>query len=216
VSIGFAIARIITVILLFWALDRHPYGYYKLLRFVVCSVTVYGTYFSAKLEKIGWVWTFGIIAILFNPLIPIYLGKGTWQIIDLAVGILLLISIFVLRKSQSGQVDEDPKNEIALDKLRTGEADDTKWIYEKTPDQCDDKRIGERENHHKARVFIVDQGYKADYKVYFVDQAHQEKNAALIAGGELVKYEHQANAKVYIVNREYQADIKITRKNFPS
>jgi hypothetical protein len=97
---GFKIARIIAVILLFLALGRHPYGYYKLLRFVVCGVTVYGVYFATKMQKIGWVLTFGIIAILFNPLIPIYLSRGTWQFIDLGVGVVLLISILVLRKSR--------------------------------------------------------------------------------------------------------------------
>ena len=102
---GFTIARIIAAILLFLALDRHPYGYYKLLRFVVCGVNVYGVYFAVKLEKIGWAWTFGIIAILFNPLIPIYFRRGTWQFIDLSVAVLLLLSIFLLKKSQSGQVD---------------------------------------------------------------------------------------------------------------
>jgi hypothetical protein len=97
---GFTIARIIAAILLFLALGRHPYGYYKLLRFVVCGVTVYGVYFATKKEKIAWVWPFGIIAILFNPLIPIYLRRGTWQFIDFAVAILLLISVLVLRKSR--------------------------------------------------------------------------------------------------------------------
>jgi hypothetical protein len=67
----------------------------------------------------------------------------------------------------------------------------------------------------QAKVFIVDQAYKANYKVYFVDQPYQEKNAAIIAGGKLVKYEHEADVKVYIVNQDYQADIKIIRKNFP-
>jgi hypothetical protein len=90
---GFIITRIIAAILLFLALGRHPYGYYEILRLVVCGVTIYGVYFSAKLKKIGWVFTFGIIAILFNPLIPIYLRRGTWQFIDLAVAVLLLLSI---------------------------------------------------------------------------------------------------------------------------
>lgn len=102
---GFTIARIIAAILLFLALDRHTYGYYKLLRFVVCGVTVYGVYFAAKFEKIGWAWTFGIIAFLFNPLIPIHLHKGSWVIIDLGVAVLLLVSIFLLRKPQSGKGD---------------------------------------------------------------------------------------------------------------
>jgi hypothetical protein len=69
---------------------------------------------------------------------------------------------------------------------------------------------------YKPNVFIVDQKYKADYKVYFVDEPQQERNVVLIAGGKLVRYEHQANVKVYIVNQEYQADIKITKNNFPT
>lgn len=68
----------------------------------------------------------------------------------------------------------------------------------------------------QAKVFIVDQPYKAKYKVYFVDQPYQEKNAQIIAGGKLVKNEWEADEKVCIVQQEYQADIKITRKNFPS
>jgi len=100
---GFTIARIVAAILLFLALGRHPYGYYTLLRFVVRGVTIYGVYFSVKVEKIGWAVTFGIIAILFNPLIPIYLRRGYWQFIDLTVAVLLLIWIFLLRKSQAGQ-----------------------------------------------------------------------------------------------------------------
>lgn len=68
----------------------------------------------------------------------------------------------------------------------------------------------------KAKVFIVLQEYKAKHKVFFVDQAHKEKNAALISPGELVKNEYQAEVKVFIVQQEYKADIKIMRKNFPS
>lgn len=67
----------------------------------------------------------------------------------------------------------------------------------------------------KAKVFIVDQEYKADYKVCFVDQKQKEKNAQLISPGVLVKSAHQADVKVCIVQQEYKADIKITRKSFP-
>ena len=67
----------------------------------------------------------------------------------------------------------------------------------------------------KAKIFVVDQEYRADRKVYFVDQAYQEKNAVLISPGELVRQEYQADTKVFIVDQEYRADIKIMRKNFP-
>ena len=66
-----------------------------------------------------------------------------------------------------------------------------------------------------AKVFIVDQDYKADYKVFFVDQNFNEVNAQIITGGELVSQEYQADVKVFIVKQDYQATIKITHKNFP-
>jgi len=67
----------------------------------------------------------------------------------------------------------------------------------------------------KAKVFIVDHDYKADYKVFFVDQSYKEKNAQIIAGGELVDHDYKAEVKVFIVDQDYKADIKIMRKNFP-
>jgi hypothetical protein len=66
-----------------------------------------------------------------------------------------------------------------------------------------------------AKVFIENQEYKANHKVFFVDHDYQQKNHQLICPGVLVKQEYQANVKVFIVSQEYKADIKITRNNFP-
>lgn len=104
---GFIIARIIAVILLFWALDEHRYGYYTLLRFVVCGVTAYGAYLAAEIEKKGWTWTFGILTVLFNPVIPIHLNRETWAFIDIGVAILLLVSIFLIKRHRRSGGDND-------------------------------------------------------------------------------------------------------------
>jgi hypothetical protein len=98
---GFTIARIIAAILLVWALDKHPYSYYTLLRFIVCGVSAYGAYFAVELKKNSWAWIFAIIAILFNPIIPVHLDRRTWAFIDLGVAIILLISLFLLQKPNS-------------------------------------------------------------------------------------------------------------------
>lgn len=67
-----------------------------------------------------------------------------------------------------------------------------------------------------GKVWIVDQPYKAKYKVWFCNYAYQEKNAEIIKGCKLVQQEWQADIKVCIVTQEYQADIKIMRSNFPA
>ena len=63
-----------------------PYGYYTLLRLIVTVGSVaYCVQFLEK-KNMNMVYLFGFIAILFNPLIPVYLNKETWLIIDLIVG----------------------------------------------------------------------------------------------------------------------------------
>ena len=79
------LGRIITGFLIL-SIFNMPYGYYTLLRLIVTIGS--GAYCIQFLEKknMNMVYLFGFIAILFNPLIPVYLNKDTWLIIDLIVG----------------------------------------------------------------------------------------------------------------------------------
>lgn len=79
---------------------RHglPYGYFTLMRFVVCAVTAYLTYLAyEKNNESLWVWIFGFIAVLFNPIIIIHLTRMQWRPIDLIVGVFLVVSLFVFK-----------------------------------------------------------------------------------------------------------------------
>jgi len=97
---GSAIARLITAIFLFIALSNLPIGYYKFLRWIVCATSIYSLYISYNIkEKINFgVWLFGLIALLFNPIIPFYLGKASWQVADIIVGAIFIVSIFFLKE----------------------------------------------------------------------------------------------------------------------
>jgi hypothetical protein len=65
-----------------------------MLRFVVCGVNGYGAYLCVmELNKPRWAWAFGIIALLFNPFIPIHLNREAWAPIDLVVAVFLIASI---------------------------------------------------------------------------------------------------------------------------
>lgn len=69
-----------------------PYGYYILLRWVICIASVYVAYGFYKSPLKGWVWVFAAIALLFNPLAPFYLDKSVWIMIDLVSSIIFFIS----------------------------------------------------------------------------------------------------------------------------
>jgi hypothetical protein len=94
------VARLLAIVLLLWALDRHAYGYYKILRWVVCGAGAYSTFVAMSSKKISWAWAFGITAVFFNPIIPIHLDRGTWAVIDIAAAILFAVSTFIVREQR--------------------------------------------------------------------------------------------------------------------
>jgi len=74
-----------------------PYGYYTLLRLIVCGTSGYIAYFAFEEEK-RFIGVLSIlVAILFNPIIPIHLAKDAWIIIDFITAIFFAITIFALR-----------------------------------------------------------------------------------------------------------------------
>ena len=63
------------------ALLQLPYGYYTLLRLVVCVSALIIAYQSWS-KYAAWSIAFGIVALLFNPLIIVALDRETWAPID--------------------------------------------------------------------------------------------------------------------------------------
>lgn len=89
-------------ILFFPCLINMSYGFYQLVRFAALVGFVILAYqaYEEKNEKISIVYL--ALALLFQPLFKIPLGRELWNIVDVIVGIGLLLSIFIkLKSSQS-------------------------------------------------------------------------------------------------------------------
>lgn len=98
------IASTISIVLLLLAIPAiWPYGYYVFLRWMVTGSAIFLIWVANKLQKQKWLGLMIVIAILFNPIIPIYLTKEIWVVIDLIVAIIFLVSIFKI-KSRVGNV----------------------------------------------------------------------------------------------------------------
>ena len=101
-SFASVFVRVVVAGMLVWALVRHPYGYYTLLRWVTSGVSVYCLILAIPSKRTGWSVTFGSMALLFNPVIPVHLDRGTWSLIDLAAAAVIVTSIpFVPRRRGS-------------------------------------------------------------------------------------------------------------------
>lgn len=66
------------------ALLPMPYGYYELLRLVVCLATALIAAQQAKSAQWWPAAAFAIFALLYNPLFKIHLPRETWQMVNAA------------------------------------------------------------------------------------------------------------------------------------
>jgi len=100
------IIKIALAILFFICLANMPYGYYQLVRFAAlvgfAILAYYANENGNKIEVIVYV----ALAILFQPLVKIALGRSLWNIIDVIVGLALLLSLVLpIQKKENGRTN---------------------------------------------------------------------------------------------------------------
>ena len=90
---------LVPIVLLLVATERMPYAYYTLTKITVCG-------FALLLAFLGWensltsrIWStvFVCVAILFNPIVPIYLSRGSWYDFDVGVAIIMAVHLAFIR-----------------------------------------------------------------------------------------------------------------------
>jgi len=96
----------ISILMLLLAIPKglFPYGYYNLLRLIVCGTGIFLAVISYQQKNTKWTWTMGTIAFVFNPIFPIHLGKEIWVVIDIIVAIIIFISLFAIKVNSEGNI----------------------------------------------------------------------------------------------------------------
>ena len=88
-------------VLLFLCLLDMPYGFYQFVRFsAMVGFAILAYHASEKENKAEMIMYIGL-AILFQPLVKIILGRPMWNIVDVVVGIGLLTSLFIMQKDMA-------------------------------------------------------------------------------------------------------------------
>jgi hypothetical protein len=80
------------------ALAPLPYGYYTILRIVVCGSSAYISWTTADTKITGWTVAFAAVALLFNPIVPVYLDREIWAFIDVGVAVIYFIHWWISRR----------------------------------------------------------------------------------------------------------------------
>jgi len=92
------ILKIILSILFILCLLDMPYGFYQLVRFAALAGFVILAYKANEQQNKTEMIIYVCLAILFQPLIKIALGRTIWNIVDVVVGLGLIISLFLKPK----------------------------------------------------------------------------------------------------------------------
>ena len=72
---------IVASVCLLLALLPMPYGYYQLLRLIVCGVSIWAAISTSKTNQTLTV-LYVLVALLYNPIFIIHFDRSTWAIIN--------------------------------------------------------------------------------------------------------------------------------------
>jgi len=85
--------KVLIAILLFFGIANLPSGYFTFLRIAVFAGGIFIIYKQFENQITFWIISIGIITILFNPIIPVYLyDKSIWTVIDIISGLIFIAS----------------------------------------------------------------------------------------------------------------------------
>ena len=87
------VLKIVLAVLFFLCLLDMPYGFYQLVRFVALIGFGILAYQAYQNENMLEVIVYGGLALLFQPLFKIALGREIWNVVDVVVGIGLLLTL---------------------------------------------------------------------------------------------------------------------------
>ena len=101
------------------AVDRHPYSFYMLLRWICCPVLAYSAFVAYETNRVLWIWVFGVLALLYNPIFRTHLDRITWIGVNwFTVGTITVAAVFFWRtnaREKSTQYAMNQKNESKTD-----------------------------------------------------------------------------------------------------
>ena len=93
---------LVVITMLVVGLGKMPWSYYQILRIVVAAVSAWIAIvmFDVKKQTIGVL--FVVIALAYNPFIPLRFGREAWEMINIATIVVFLIG-FGLSRAIAGR-----------------------------------------------------------------------------------------------------------------
>ena len=91
------VVKIILVVILLSCLLPLPYGVFELIRYAALIGFGYLAYKYFKARDEGKTLVFGTLALLIQPFFKLSLGRGIWNIVDVAI-VIFIIYLLIKKK----------------------------------------------------------------------------------------------------------------------
>jgi len=89
---------LLPALMMLLALADMPYGYYQVLRIVTFLAAGAIAFYAWQHGREGWAIAFAMLAIVFNPLIPVALERDNWAVVNVVAAVGLLAGLLASRK----------------------------------------------------------------------------------------------------------------------
>ena len=87
------------------AVERHPYSFYTLLRWICCPVFAYSAFAAHEKNRLPWAWIFGVLAVLYNPIFRVHLDRSAWIGVNwFTVGVIVVATVVFWRNDRQSSV----------------------------------------------------------------------------------------------------------------
>lgn len=93
--VGYAAALALLV-----ALAPLPYAYYSLLRVAITVAAAAIASHCFRTNHLGWAWLMVFLALLFNPIEPVPLGRQVWMAVDAMSAFVFVLVGYRARTAQ--------------------------------------------------------------------------------------------------------------------
>jgi len=87
--------------LLLWALfPSNPYGYYSVMRWIVCAIFIFLAVKSHEQSRSAWIWVWAVTAGIYNPVVPVHATRGFWSVVNVITIAVIIFSLFSNRTTE--------------------------------------------------------------------------------------------------------------------
>ncbi|QOD06091.1 DUF6804 family protein [Pseudarthrobacter sp. BIM B-2242] len=103
------VPAVVAGFLLLVAILGAPYSFYEVVRWGVTAMAIWSAIVAGGQKRTAWAVAFSATAVLFNPLIPVYLTRETWLPLDAAAMVLFISAGVKLQASRPATAKDGPQ-----------------------------------------------------------------------------------------------------------